>query len=182
MKKLFASVILVLLSLVAGALAAEAQGPTWTIFTTQTPTETLDASPGWEVGTRFSSSKAGKVIGFRFWRAAGETGSNYGKLWTNSGQRLKMSKAFPSGTGWVEIYLDTPVSITANTTYRVSVNTNTKQVKKVAPTCSTVTSPMGRCFPTAATTASPSMPCRPPRAPACSSWTSDLRGAAGAQA
>ena len=121
---------LALLSFVVGARPSQAQAPRWTIFTSESPTETLDATPGWEVGTRFTSSKTGKVVGFRFWRAAGETGSNYGKLWTNSGTRLKKSKAFPSGTGWVEIMLDTPVDISANTTYRVSVNTNTKQVKK----------------------------------------------------
>lgn len=130
MRKLFVGVTLLLLFLGAGTTGVEAQAPTWTIFTNQTPTETLDAAPGWEVGTRFRSSKPGKVIGFRFWRAAGETGTNYGKLWTNSGTRLKMSNAFPSGTGWVTVYLNTPVTISANTTYRVSVNTNTKQVKK----------------------------------------------------
>jgi hypothetical protein len=128
LRKLLTGVTFLLLIL-TGVSAVQGQTQ-WTIFTTQTPTETLDASPGWEVGTRFRSSKAGKVIGFRFWRAAGETGTNYGKLWTDSGTRLKMSNPFPSGTGWVTVYLDNPVSIAANTTYRVSVNTNTKQVKK----------------------------------------------------
>lgn len=127
--KLLVGAALLVLSLATGASTAEAQ-TTWNIFTTQTPTETLDAAPGWEVGTRFSSSKAGKVIGFRFWRASGETGSNYAKLWTNTGTKLATSSAFPSGTGWVETYLNNPVSISANTTYRLSVNTNTKQVKK----------------------------------------------------
>jgi Domain of unknown function (DUF4082) len=113
----------------AQAVSATA-APTWTIFTTQQPTEFLDATSGWEVSTRFHSSKRGKIVGFRFYRAPGETGYNYGKLWTDSGQRLKMSKAFPSGTGWVEIRLDTPVEISENTNYRVSVNTNTRQAKK----------------------------------------------------
>src|SRR6185295_1174033 len=130
MKKLVFVATLVFGLLAVGPRVSQAQAPTWTIFTTQSPTETLDATPGWEVGTRFTTSKAGKVIGFRFWRAACETGSNYGKLWTDSGTRLKQSKAFPSGTGWVQVILDTPVNISVNTTYRVSVNTNTKQVKK----------------------------------------------------
>jgi hypothetical protein len=128
MKTFLSGIALLFLFLGAGTTAVEAQ--TSTIFTTQAPTETLDAAPGWEVGTRFTSSKAGKVIAFRFWRAEGETGTNYGKLWTNTGTRLKMSNPFPAGTGWVQVNLDTPVSIAANTTYRVSVNTNTKQVKK----------------------------------------------------
>jgi hypothetical protein len=108
------------------ALAA----PTWTIFTTQEPNEILDAAPGWEVSTRFHTTKRGKVVGFRFYRAPGETGSNYGRLWTDNGTRLKQSVAFPSGTGWVEVRLGTPVELSENTNYRVSVNTNTKQVKR----------------------------------------------------
>ncbi|HEV7669885.1 MAG TPA: DUF4082 domain-containing protein [Thermoanaerobaculia bacterium] len=130
MKKLVFVATLVFCWLAVGPRVSEAQAPRWTIFTTQSPTETLDAAPGWEVGTRFTSSKPGRIIGFRFWRAAGETGSNYGKLWTDSGTRLKLSKAFPSGTGWVQIILDNPVTISINTVYRVSVNTNSKQVKK----------------------------------------------------
>ena len=111
-------------------LAVAPVGPRWNVFTSQSPTETLDATPGWEVGTRFTSSKSGKVIGFRFWRADGETGSNYAKLWTNAGSRMAISPAFPSGTGWVEVRLATPVKVAANTVYRVSVNTNVRQVKK----------------------------------------------------
>lgn len=119
-----------LLWLAAGVQSAGAQVLTWTIFTNQVPDQTLDATPGWEVGTRFTSSHPGKIVGFRFWRASGETGSNYAKLWSNSGQQLRVSNAFPSGTGWVEVYLSSPYTISANTTYRVSVNTNTKQVKR----------------------------------------------------
>ncbi|HEX6371112.1 MAG TPA: DUF4082 domain-containing protein [Longimicrobium sp.] len=103
--------------------------PRWSLYSSQTPTENLDATGGWEVGTRFTSSARGKVVGFRFYRAAGETGTNYGRLWTNTGTKLKTSNPFPSGTGWVTVMLDNPVEISANTTYRVSVNTNTRQAK-----------------------------------------------------
>lgn len=109
--------------------------PYWyTIFTSQTPASTLDATPGWEVGTRFYTSVEGCVIGFRFYRASGETGSNQVKLWTNSGTLLRSRTVASSGTGWKELYLYHPladhrVCIAANTYYRVSVNTNTAQVK-----------------------------------------------------
>lgn len=106
-----------------------AAAPQWSLYSSQTPTEFLDAAPGWEVGTRFTSSKPGKIIGFRFYRAPGETGTNYGRLWTNSGKQLKQSRPFPSGEGWVTIMLDNYVDILANTTYRVSVNTNSRQAK-----------------------------------------------------
>jgi hypothetical protein len=104
--------------------------PEWTLYTTQQPDQVLDATGGWEVGSRFVSSKPGRIIGFRFYRAEGETGTNYGRLWSNSGQKLKTSNPFPSGTGWVTVMLDNPVTISVNTTYRVSVNTNTRQAKR----------------------------------------------------
>lgn len=113
------------------ALATAPVGARWSLYGSQTPTETLAASPGWEVGTRFTSSKKGKVIGFRFYRASGETGTNTARLWTNGGQQLA-SANFPSGgAGWTEVYLSAGAAaqISANTTYRVSVNTNTAQVK-----------------------------------------------------
>lgn len=105
--------------------------PEWTLYTNQLPDQVgEDPTSSWEAGSRFTTSKRGRVIGFRFYRAEGETGLNYGRLWTNSGQKLKTSRAFPSGTGWVTIMLDTPVEIQPNTTYRVSVNTNFRQVKR----------------------------------------------------
>ena len=109
-------------------LAVAPVGPRWSLYNGQAPTEILDATPGWEVGSRFRSSRPGRIIGFRFWRASGETGSNSVKLWTSSGTRLAQS-TLPSGTGWVQSMLASPVRIAANTTYRVSANTNARQVK-----------------------------------------------------
>lgn len=101
----------------------------YNIFTTQTPSTTLDASPGWEVGTQFYSDTTGCIIGLRFWKAAGETGTNRLKLWTNSGTRLATVSDSTSGTGWHDVYFPGYVCISKNTYYRVSVNTNVKQVK-----------------------------------------------------
>ena len=110
-------------------LATPPVGTRWSIFTSQTPAEFLDAAPGWEAGTRFTTSKPGRVVGFRFYRAPGETGVNTGKLWTNTGTLLA-SANFPSGSsGWQTVYLSSPVRISTNTIYRASVNTNTKMAK-----------------------------------------------------
>ena len=103
-------------------------GPQWYIFNSQTPTEYIDAVPGWEVSTRFKSSKSGKIKQLWFWRAPNETGTNTGHLWSDTGQELA-SANFPAGyTGWVAVNIP-PVQISANTYYRVSVNTNTQQAK-----------------------------------------------------
>src|SRR5687768_17321858 len=72
----------------AGNMSATALGDQWTIYSNQTPAEFLDASPGWEVATRFSTTVASCIIALRFYRAPNETGSNTVKVWTNSGTEL----------------------------------------------------------------------------------------------
>lgn len=100
----------------------------WNIFTTETPEFTLNASPGWEVGTRFFTTKPGCVIGLRFWRAAGETGTNTLKLWTYSGVVLG-SGSVSSGSGWQYVYFGGFACLDTDQYYIVSVNTNTMQAK-----------------------------------------------------
>jgi len=98
-----------------------------TIFTTQTPV-TTNASDGagvnYELGTAFTSGIAGQITGVRFWKAASETGTHTGKIWSSTGVLLA-SVAFTGETasGWQQQPLTTPLSIAANTTYVVSVNT-----------------------------------------------------------
>lgn len=110
-------------------------GDRWTIFTTQTPAETLDAAPGWEVATRFKTSVDGCVVAMRFWRADGETGSNTIKLWTDSGILLGSFTRTFTGSGWRNVLLRRPLQNVDDSIcisdgyYRVSVNTNNKQVK-----------------------------------------------------
>ena len=115
-----------------------ASGDKWTIFTTQTPASTLDATGGWEVGTRFYATVNGCITRIRFYRAAGETGTNTVKLWTNTGTLLLSQNFNLANTGWNYVELrdhglgpsvDLSVCILKGTYYRISVNTNTKQVK-----------------------------------------------------
>ena len=119
-----------------------ATGDTWRIFTTQTPAEALDATGGWEVATRFKTSVAGCITELHYYRAPGETGSTNLRLWSNSGTKLVEWPVYFPVTGWNKAELRSPpgvgpaydfsVCIPANTYYRVSVNTNTKQAKTYA--------------------------------------------------
>jgi hypothetical protein len=102
--------------------------PAQTIFTDQTPTRTsIDADGGREVATRFTVDTKGLISGFRFWKAAGETGTHTAKLWTTSGT-LVASATFSGETssGWQSVASNTPI---AAGTYVVSVNTNVLMVK-----------------------------------------------------
>jgi hypothetical protein len=100
------------------------------IFTTQMPATTGSASPGYEVATQFSASVNGTVKSLRFYRAQGETGNTTARLWTDSGTLLASATFVNDGTsGWKELPIGGGVTLTANTRYRVSFNTNTAQAK-----------------------------------------------------
>ena len=116
-----------------------ATGDTWRIFTTQTPADIVDATGGWEVATRFKASVAGCITHLHFYRASTETGANNLKLWTDSGTKLLDIQVSSPTAGWNTVqlfsspgfgpYFNISVCIPANTYYRVSVNTNSKQAK-----------------------------------------------------
>ena len=90
-----------------------------TIFGTGTPA-TVDAGDGRsvELGVKFSSEVAGSVTGIRFYKAATNTGTHVGSLWSSTGTLLA-SATFTGETasGWQQVNFSAPVAISANTTY-----------------------------------------------------------------
>jgi len=74
-----------------------------------------------ELGVKFSSSVAGYITGIRFYKGSGNTGTHVGYLWTSTGTLLA-SATFTSETasGWQQVNFNTPVAITAGTTYIAS--------------------------------------------------------------
>jgi hypothetical protein len=93
--------------------------PRDTLFDFATP-EILDAGdPGsTEVGVKLSSEVNGSVTGIRFYKAAANTGTHIGNLWSESGTLLA-SATFTNETasGWQQVTFAEPVAITAGTTY-----------------------------------------------------------------
>ncbi|WP_392479074.1 N,N-dimethylformamidase beta subunit family domain-containing protein [Nostoc sp. C110] len=106
--------------------SASPSGNSQTILTTQVPSipNATDNAP-YELGMKFRSAKGGKISAIRFWKAASETGTHIGKIWTATGTLLEsVTFANETASGWQEQLLETPVNIQANTTYVVSVNAN----------------------------------------------------------
>lgn len=98
-----------------------------TLFTTQVPSNPngTDGVP-YELGMKFVSAKAGQINAIRFWKAASETGTHVGKIWSSTGGNALATVTFSNETasGWQEQALSAPLCIQANTTYVVSVNIN----------------------------------------------------------
>jgi Domain of unknown function (DUF4082)/Bacterial Ig-like domain/Bacterial Ig domain len=96
------------------------------IWPSITPTSAPDADPNSvELGTRFRSSTAGFITGIRFFKAAQNTGTHVGSLWSSTGTLLgQVTFTGESASGWQTATLPSRVAITANTWYVVSYHTN----------------------------------------------------------
>jgi len=113
------------LSSPSNPVAPRATPPTCpcTIFGTAIPTtvDSGDASGSVVLGVAFSSDTDGLVTGIRFYKAAANTGTHIGTLWSASGTALA-SATFSGETvsGWQQVTFPSPVPITAGTTYVAS--------------------------------------------------------------
>ncbi|HVX33823.1 MAG TPA: DUF4082 domain-containing protein, partial [Solirubrobacterales bacterium] len=102
--------------------ASTAVTPGDTIFDLATP-GTLDAgeTQSVNVGVKFRSDIAGEVTGIRFYKAATNTGTHVGTLWTAGGEQLaQVTFANETASGWQQATFSTPVRIQPNTTYVAS--------------------------------------------------------------
>ena len=100
--------------------ASSAVTPEYTIFDfggTPLQTDTGDTSPV-ELGVKFVASSSGSVTGIRFFKAAANTGTHIGSLWSATGTLLA-SATFGSETasGWQTVNFSSPIAITDGTTY-----------------------------------------------------------------
>ena len=97
-----------------------------TIWSSSTVPGVVDSGPdsAVQLGVKFRSDVAGTIRGIRFYKAAGNTGTHVGSLWSSSGTRLA-NATFTNETasGWQEVLFATPVAISANTVYVASYHT-----------------------------------------------------------
>jgi hypothetical protein len=74
-----------------------------------------------EVGTKFRVDAAGKVVGVRFYKGAGNTGAHVGRVWRTDGALLgQVSFTGETSGGWQQANFATPVDVVPGTTYVVS--------------------------------------------------------------
>lgn len=74
-----------------------------------------------EVGTKFRVDAAGSVVGVRFYKGPGNTGTHVGSIWRSDGALLgQVTFTGETGSGWQQANLATPVAVVPGTTYIVS--------------------------------------------------------------
>ncbi|WP_347107724.1 DUF4082 domain-containing protein [Paenarthrobacter sp. S56] len=73
------------------------------------------------LGVRFTSISAGQILGMRFYKSAGNTGTHNGALYTAAGQQLAtVTFTNESTSGWQSVMFSQPVQMAANTEYIVA--------------------------------------------------------------
>lgn len=74
-----------------------------------------------ELGVKFTANVNGTITGLRFYKGTGNTGTHVGNLWTAGGSLLATATfANETASGWQQVSLASPISVTANTTYVAS--------------------------------------------------------------
>ena len=74
-----------------------------------------------EVGVQFRLAVAGSIAGIRFYKAAANTGTHIGNLWTSNGTNLATATfTGETASGWQQVLFTKPVAITPNTLYVAS--------------------------------------------------------------
>jgi len=80
----------------------------------------------YELGVKLQVDQPLQLTTIRFYKAASETGSHTGSVWTASGALLaRVTFTGESAFGWQQQALPSPLLLQAGTTYVVSVNANT---------------------------------------------------------
>ncbi|RYH68020.1 MAG: DUF4082 domain-containing protein [Alcaligenaceae bacterium] len=77
------------------------------------------------LGMRFVTSQSGTITGIKYYKAAGDTGTHTGSLWSSTGTLLATA-TFTNETqsGWQTLTFTSPVAVTAGTTYVASYHSN----------------------------------------------------------
>ena len=74
-----------------------------------------------ELGVKFKSDVAGTITGIRFYKAAANTGTHVGNLWSSTGTWLATATfTNETASGWQQAFFATPVAIASNTVYVAS--------------------------------------------------------------
>jgi hypothetical protein len=74
-----------------------------------------------ELGTNFTASTAGMVVGVRYWKTAENAGTHVGNLWDRTGKRLATATfSSESASGWQSVLFAKPVEVKAGARYVAS--------------------------------------------------------------
>ena len=80
----------------------------------------------WSSASSSGPTSPGSITGIRYYKSAANSGTHTGSLWSESGARLATATfANETATGWQVVLFQTPVAVSANTTYVASYHTTT---------------------------------------------------------
>ncbi|MET8312434.1 DUF4082 domain-containing protein [Micromonospora sp. NPDC005173] len=96
-------------------------GPS-SLFGQRVPTVSADVDgSAVTLGVKFTPQSDGSIVGVRFYKGTGNTGTHTSSIWSSSGQLLRTGTfGNETATGWQRLNFSSPLKVAANTTYIVS--------------------------------------------------------------
>jgi methionine-rich copper-binding protein CopC len=86
-----------------------------------TPAVATNPDSAVELGTKVRFDSSGQVLGVRFYKGAGNTGTHTGTLWSSTGTKLATGTfTGESANGWQKLTFATPLAVSSGQTYVVS--------------------------------------------------------------
>lgn len=116
------SVLAMTVGAMIAPLPAQAAAGDATLFGTAVPaTPSVADDAAVELGVTFTPGVSGSVVGIRFYKGSGNTGTHTGSLWSSSGTPLATATfTNETATGWQTVTLASPVSVTVGQRYVAS--------------------------------------------------------------
>jgi hypothetical protein len=108
------------------SLTVNAPGTSVSLFAANSVPGTVTVQDGSavELGVKFQSSVPGKITAIRFYKGPQNTGTHTAHLWNATGTSLGTATfSGETASGWQQVNLATPVTITPNTVYVASYHT-----------------------------------------------------------
>jgi hypothetical protein len=83
------------------------------------------SGPSVELGVKLRADQDGFITAIRFYKASTETGTHVVNLWSRNGSLLgSATSSGETGSGWQQVNFDSPIAVSANTTYVASYHSN----------------------------------------------------------
>jgi hypothetical protein len=83
------------------------------------------SGPSVELGVKLRADQDGFITAIRFYKASTETGTHAVNLWSRNGSLLgSATSSGETGSGWQQVNFDSPIAVSANTTYVASYHSN----------------------------------------------------------
>ena len=116
------------------AITVDAACPCTVFEPSDVPAGSYNDGRAIQLGMKFSSSVDGFVNGIKFYKPTSDAGTHVGQLYSSTGELLaQVNFENETASGWQEASFNSPIAITAETTYVISYHSSSGEYNATVP-------------------------------------------------